>query len=111
MPRRSVFKIETAWDSVVFDLNGGLGVKARQLLDGNLSGFPDETIRIMHAALDKAWAMLPSRYHEPTLVERARLLLASAVIDVTPRTGAQVESVARLATELFLILERDGGLS
>ena len=65
------FKPHLSWDSVAFDPNGGLGVKARQLLDGNLSGFPDETIRIMHAALDKAWTMLPSRYHEPTLVERA----------------------------------------
>lgn len=82
-------------------------MKAQQFLDGSLSGYAPDTLIVMRDAFDQAWSLIEPKYRKSPTLEAARLMLADAVVDVSPRTGADVDTVRRMAMDLFLILERD----
>ena len=71
-----------------------------------MTGYSPETLDVMQLAFEKSWATLKSRYKDPEAMEAARLLLASAIVDVAPPVEAQADDVARMAVDLFMILKR-----
>ena len=85
-------------------------MKGQQLLDGTLIGYPSDMLRVMNQAFDQAWQSIERRYADPRLRQAARLRLASVIVDVTPRTGADLDMVMRMAFDLFMILDRDDPL-
>ena len=61
----------------------------------------------MRDAFDQAWALIECSYSDIAIREAAHMRLAGAIVDVSPRTGAKVDTVRRMALDLVMILNRD----
>ena len=81
-------------------------MKGQGLIDGTLAGYSPDELRVMNLALERAWALIEQRY-PVTKRDAARLRLADSIVDVSPRSGADVDTVQRMAVDLFMILDRD----
>ena len=72
-----------------------------------MTGYTPHTLCVMRDAFDQAWALVQCTYSDPQVREAAHMRLAGAIVDVSPRTGAKVDTVRRMALDLFRILDRD----
>ena len=76
-------------------------MRARRVVVG--ASFQPETIKVMTDAFDAAWEEISGGFSDDdTLREKARILLAQAVINVTSEESRNVEAVKRGALEAML---------
>lgn len=80
-------------------------MRARQLLDR--SGpplFGPETMKVVHEALDSAWAILePACGGDPKIIEKRRLELAEAILAVARDDSRDPEQIKLLALQLLQV--------
>ena len=76
-------------------------MKARALLIG--ATFDPETMKVMFAAFDMAWAEIAHHFDGDPEVEQARLRLANAVLATVGENGTDVEALKKSALEVMAL--------
>jgi hypothetical protein len=76
-------------------------MKARALLIG--ATFDRETMKVMFAAFDTAWAEIAHHFDGDPEVEVARLRLANAVLATVGENGTDVEALKKSALEVMAL--------
>jgi hypothetical protein len=74
--------------------------KARQLLEGTVTGYPPPTLTVMKEAFAKGWPLISSRYQSVEATAQGRLRLAGAIVPVTAHTASSADDIARLAIDV-----------
>ena len=77
-------------------------MKARQLIDGATLG--PEALKVIGQAFDQAWAQIAANYgNDPKDIERGRLRLARAVLEVATDDSRDVDQLTRASLEAMAL--------
>ena len=80
----------------------GTGMEARRLIEG--AAFGPDTLKVIREAFDKAWSQIEATYgNDPRDIEKGRLRLARAVLDVANTPVTDAEQLARDALEAMAL--------
>ena len=77
-------------------------MEARRLIEG--AAFGPDTLKVIREAFDKAWSQIEATYgNDPRDIEKGRLRLARAVLDVANTPVMDAEQLARAALEAMAL--------
>ena len=83
-------------------------MKARSII-GNASFGPD-TLKVLYHAFDDAWASVAGNFgDDPSVIERARVRLANALLSVASEESRDAEALKRAALEVMAGVYQDRG--
>ena len=83
-------------------------MKARSII-GNASFGPD-TLKVLYQAFDDAWAGVAGNFgDDPSVIERARVRLASALLSVASEESRDAEVLKRAALVVMAGVYQDRG--
>ena len=83
-------------------------MKARSII-GNASFGPD-TLKVLYRAFDDAWASVAGNFgDDPSVIERARVRLASALLSVASEESRDAEVLKRAALVVMAGVYQDRG--
>ena len=77
-------------------------MRAREVIAG--ASFSPEALKVIGQAFDEAWAQIEANYgNDPNDIERGRLRLARAVLEVATEESRDVEQLKRASLEAMAL--------
>ena len=83
-------------------------MKARRIIDN--ASFGPETLKVLYRAFDEAWASIAGNFgDDPSVIDRARVRLANALLSVASEESRDAEVLKRAALVVMAGVYQDRG--